>query len=184
MIVLSHPPSGYHHQQFRTPLSRYFFFLPGDGCYVAVAGIADFTTATDLLRAIAEKRGKLLRGGQPDVEAAALCLLKDWNSGLIEYYSMPPAPETSSQCDLLAKSAYGNCHTRWSRLLTHTRWSRLLTFSRVWQSAGNDCCLHVCHRVQDRRHVIHRCLFHNKSCHKFGQPVVGQEPNLTCLAGV
>ena len=45
---------------------------------------------------MAQKRGKLLRGGQPDIEAAALCILKDWNGGAIEYYTMPPAPPVSS----------------------------------------------------------------------------------------
>ena len=37
-----------------------------------------------------------MRGGQPDIEAAALCILKDWNGGAIEYYTMPPAPPVSS----------------------------------------------------------------------------------------
>ena len=52
-------------------------------------------TASHLLRAIAQKRGKLLRGGEPDEEAAARALLKDWNSGALKYYMMPPAVDQS-----------------------------------------------------------------------------------------
>eukprot|EP00802_Teleaulax_amphioxeia_P010852 Tamp_10882.p1 GENE.Tamp_10882~~Tamp_10882.p1 ORF type:complete len:447 (+),score=92.33 Tamp_10882:365-1705(+) len=52
-------------------------------------------TASHLLRAIAQRRGKLLRGGEPDEEAAARALLKDWNSGALKYYMMPPVIDES-----------------------------------------------------------------------------------------
>ena len=52
-------------------------------------------TASHLLRAIAQKRGKLLRGGEPDEDSAARALLKDWNSGALKYYMMPPAVDHS-----------------------------------------------------------------------------------------
>ena len=43
------------------------------------------------LAAVARARGKLKRGGIPDMVAAARLLLQDWNSGVIKYFTPPPA---------------------------------------------------------------------------------------------
>ena len=43
-----------------------------------------------LLRIVALKRGKLLKGGLCDIPAAARALLNDWNSGKIPFYREPP----------------------------------------------------------------------------------------------
>ena len=44
-----------------------------------------------LIAALAEKKGKLLRGGKPNIDDTCKVLLKDWNDGRIPYYTMPPA---------------------------------------------------------------------------------------------
>ncbi|CAG8632994.1 23431_t:CDS:2, partial [Cetraspora pellucida] len=49
-----------------------------------------FKDANDFLIHVARQRGKLKRGGIPDVEATARVVLQDWNSGKISYYTMPP----------------------------------------------------------------------------------------------
>jgi nuclear GTP-binding protein len=47
---------------------------------------------------IAKKYGKLLKGGVPDKVAAARCILYDWNSGKVPFYTSPPlATEDTSQ---------------------------------------------------------------------------------------
>ncbi|KAK7077881.1 Guanine nucleotide-binding protein-like 3 [Halocaridina rubra] len=54
-----------------------------------------FTTTDEFLCALAKRFGKLLKGGLPDKETAAKKLLQDWNSGIIKYYTQPPAePDT------------------------------------------------------------------------------------------
>lgn len=51
--------------------------------------------ATILLTAIAKKSGKLLKGGEPDQEAAAKMVLNDWIRGKIPFFVAPPSrPET------------------------------------------------------------------------------------------
>jgi nuclear GTP-binding protein len=50
-----------------------------------------FSNVTELLESIARRRGKLHKGGAPDVETAARMLLADWNAGKIGYYTLPPA---------------------------------------------------------------------------------------------
>lgn len=50
-----------------------------------------FDTADQFLALVAKKRGKLLRGGEPDMNAAAKAVLQDWNSGAIPFFTVPPA---------------------------------------------------------------------------------------------
>jgi nuclear GTP-binding protein len=56
--------------------------------------------AHDFLLRVALLRGKLARGGIPDLEGAAKIVLHDWNIGRISFYSEPPAVHAS-----LTKSA-------------------------------------------------------------------------------
>jgi nuclear GTP-binding protein len=46
-----------------------------------------------LLSTIARKSGKLMKGGEPDQEAAAKMMLNDWIRGKIPYFVQPPAKE-------------------------------------------------------------------------------------------
>ncbi|BEI82089.1 hypothetical protein CcaverHIS002_0212490 [Cutaneotrichosporon cavernicola] len=59
----------------------------------------------DFLIKLALTRGRLGRGGIPDLEAAAVQVLRDWNSGKIPYYTRPPAVHTSSKPQEAAEAA-------------------------------------------------------------------------------
>jgi nuclear GTP-binding protein len=48
---------------------------------------------------VAHKRGKLKRGGIPDVDAAARIVLHDWNDGRIPFFTRAPAVESCSVSD-------------------------------------------------------------------------------------
>jgi nuclear GTP-binding protein len=50
--------------------------------------------AAILLSAIAKRSGKLLKGGEPDQEAAAKMVLNDWIRGKIPYFVAPPVKIT------------------------------------------------------------------------------------------
>lgn len=52
--------------------------------------IAPFEGADDMLAQVAHARGKLLKGGVPDVRTAARLVLQDWNDGRIAFYTRPP----------------------------------------------------------------------------------------------
>ncbi|KAF8268444.1 NUC091 domain-containing protein [Lactarius quietus] len=47
-------------------------------------------TADDFLDALARSKGRLLKGGEPDVEGAAKIVLSDWVRGRIPYFITPP----------------------------------------------------------------------------------------------
>ena len=54
--------------------------------------------AAVLLSSIAKKSGKLLKGGEPDQEAAAKMVLNDWIRGKIPFFVSPPAkPATEGE---------------------------------------------------------------------------------------
>lgn len=55
--------------------------------------IGDFNTVTEFLTSLALRRGKLIKGGIPDLENAARIVLTDWTAGKIEYYALPPEEE-------------------------------------------------------------------------------------------
>ncbi len=65
-------------------LERTYGLEPREGGWVGEEG------AAIMLSAIAKKSGKLLRGGEPDQEAAAKMVLNDWIRGKIPYFAHPP----------------------------------------------------------------------------------------------
>ncbi|KAI9100645.1 P-loop containing nucleoside triphosphate hydrolase protein [Phlyctochytrium arcticum] len=56
-----------------------------------IYSVPPFTDTRDFLIQIARQRGKLRRGGIPDLENAARSILQDWNTGRIPFYTIPPA---------------------------------------------------------------------------------------------
>ena len=58
----------------------------------AVAGGAAGDVATPLLVEVARKRGRLGRGGVPNLQAAAMAVLADWRDGRIQGWVEPPPP--------------------------------------------------------------------------------------------
>eukprot|EP00474_Spongospora_subterranea_P003842 CRZ04300.1 hypothetical protein [Spongospora subterranea] len=53
-------------------------------------GIGTFTNASEFLFRVAHARGKLKRGGIPDLEGTARIVLYDWNDGRIQFWAEPP----------------------------------------------------------------------------------------------
>ncbi|KAG5670945.1 hypothetical protein PVAND_001174 [Polypedilum vanderplanki] len=52
--------------------------------------ITEYKSPEEFLAKKAVKMGKLIRGGVPDVRAAARSLIQDWNTGKIKYCTHPP----------------------------------------------------------------------------------------------
>ena len=54
---------------------------------------ADWTDHNDFLERVAQKYGKLLKGGEPDINTVAKMVLNDWQRGKIPFYIPPPGCE-------------------------------------------------------------------------------------------
>lgn len=52
--------------------------------------VKSWENATDFLTQLAMHSGKLLRGGEPDLNTAARMVLYDWQRGKIPYFALPP----------------------------------------------------------------------------------------------
>jgi len=57
--------------------------------------LQDYNSVFEFLCHIGKKIGKLRKGGAIDVKAAAMRVLKDWNSGRIPFYTDPPEEDKS-----------------------------------------------------------------------------------------
>jgi len=53
-------------------------------------GIPNFSTVPDFLRTVSRQRGKLKRGGGADLPAAARCVIQEWSSGRLRYFTRAP----------------------------------------------------------------------------------------------
>lgn len=53
-------------------------------------GIATWESYEDFLEQLARKAGRLLRGGEPDVNSAAKMVLFDWQRGRLPFFTTPP----------------------------------------------------------------------------------------------
>lgn len=62
----------------------------GREALMAAYSLPGFSTVTEFLALVAKSRGKQKRGGAFDMKAAALVVLRDWNSGRIPFYTLPP----------------------------------------------------------------------------------------------
>ena len=50
----------------------------------------EWADAEDFLKQAATKKGKLKKGGEPDVEATSKLILIDWQRGDLPYHHLPP----------------------------------------------------------------------------------------------
>ncbi len=57
--------------------------------------IESWTDSDDFLGQVAKKAGKLLRGGEPDLETAAKMVLNDWIRGKLPFFVAPPEDDAA-----------------------------------------------------------------------------------------
>lgn len=69
----------------------------------ATYGVAEWRDVIDFLEQLAKLRGKLIGGGQPDVEAAARMILYDWQRGKLPWFNAPPFDSNKHYRDALEK---------------------------------------------------------------------------------
>lgn len=56
-------------------------------------GIYEWSDALDFLTKLANKHGKLLRGGEPDLTTISVNMINDWQRGRLPYFVPPPDRE-------------------------------------------------------------------------------------------
>eukprot|EP01060_Flectonema_neradi_P038644 TRINITY_DN8187_c0_g1_i1.p1 TRINITY_DN8187_c0_g1~~TRINITY_DN8187_c0_g1_i1.p1 ORF type:complete len:559 (+),score=145.13 TRINITY_DN8187_c0_g1_i1:52-1728(+) len=56
-----------------------------------IYGIGRYNGFEQFMTLLAERKGKLLKGGKPNIDDVCRVVLKDWNDGRIHFYTTPPA---------------------------------------------------------------------------------------------
>jgi nuclear GTP-binding protein len=106
---------------------------------VGAYGIGSFADAEDFLAQLARRRGRLLKGGEPDVEGVARAVLSDWNRGCIRYYTLPPTGDDPVE----------------GRAELVTQWGEVYQMGRTMDFGENDLrnfqIQHICEIVQRRK---------------------------------
>jgi len=59
--------------------------------------LTGWTNATEFLELLARKGGRLLRGGEPDLDGVAKMVLNDFMRGRIPWFTPPPAPDADDE---------------------------------------------------------------------------------------
>jgi nuclear GTP-binding protein len=55
--------------------------------------VSDWQSTNDFLEKVAQKCGKLLKGGEPDINTVSKMILNDWQRGKIPFFVPPPGCE-------------------------------------------------------------------------------------------
>ena len=58
-----------------------------------IFGVQTWQNAEDFIGQVAERTGKLLKGGEPDVNNVCKAIIMDWQRGNIPYFEKPPNAE-------------------------------------------------------------------------------------------
>ncbi|GAQ85196.1 GTP-binding family protein [Klebsormidium nitens] len=74
---------------------------------MSIYKIAKFKDVDEFLRAVAASRGKLKKGGVPDITGTARVVLHDWNGGAIPYYTSPPKRAAADVADAAVVAGWG-----------------------------------------------------------------------------
>ena len=68
--------------------------------------VFEWKTCHEFLEKVARRRGRLCKGGEPDINCVAKLILNDWQRGNIPYFVPPPGHDTS-EYDLLKQVSQG-----------------------------------------------------------------------------
>ena len=70
---------------------------------IDIFGVQTWTCAEDFIAQVAERTGKLVKGGEPDVNNVCRSIINDWQRGNIPYFTKPPtADEAAAQDSAIA----------------------------------------------------------------------------------
>ncbi|KAG9036698.1 hypothetical protein FS837_001615 [Tulasnella sp. UAMH 9824] len=115
-------------------------------------GTPPFKDAMEFLTMVALVRGKLGKGGVPDILSAALSVIHDWNVGKIPFHTtppaihpsmLPPAPLTtsSSAAATTSDSMVDEASERaaaYANTSIVTEWSKPFDLDGLWKAADED----------------------------------------------
>ncbi|KAK9359586.1 P-loop containing nucleoside triphosphate hydrolase protein [Lipomyces starkeyi] len=92
---------------------------------------------TDFLVHVARKRGRIGKGGIPNLQAAAMAVVNDWRDGRIQRYSLPPIelPKTDVGCVNILKNRAGK-NVEQKEIVRE--WAQEFSLDGLWSPGEQD----------------------------------------------
>ncbi|KAK9328945.1 P-loop containing nucleoside triphosphate hydrolase protein [Lipomyces starkeyi] len=92
---------------------------------------------TDFLVHVARKRGRIGKGGIPNLQAAAMAVVNDWRDGRIQRYSLPPIelPKTDVGCVNFLKNRAGK-NVEQKEIVRE--WAQEFSLDGLWSPGEQD----------------------------------------------
>lgn len=98
----------------------------------------DGDTTTDFLVQVARKRGRLGRGGVPNLHAAAMTVVTDWRDGRIQGWVQPPALPVGDAPTKAAQKKVGEEEVMADQKEIVTEWAAEFKLEGLWGDEGNE----------------------------------------------
>lgn len=93
---------------------------------------------TDFLVQVARKRGRLGKGGVPNLSSAAMAVITDWRDGRIQGWVEPPALQVTDDTDMTGNGETDNSPNGADRKEIVKEWAAEFKLEGLWNDAGND----------------------------------------------
>ena len=87
---------------------------------------------TDFLIQVARKRGRLGKGGVPNIQAAAMTVISDWRDGRIKGWIEPPI------LPVVDKTQAGNATVAGDTKEIVNEWSKEFKIEGLWGDGSNE----------------------------------------------
>jgi len=94
-------------------------------------GIYAWENAEDFLEQVARKSGRLLKGGDPDINTVARMVLNDWQRGKIPYFACPPFEDGKPTASQLEEGGEGENAEKEKESEQNQRPQVLQTFHKI-----------------------------------------------------
>ncbi|EXJ91125.1 hypothetical protein A1O1_04232 [Capronia coronata CBS 617.96] len=107
---------------------------------VALGPFAQGDTITDFLVQVARKRGRLGRGGVPNLNAAAMTVITDWRDGRIQGWVDPPVLKVAEDADMVEDEDGANGKARAlgaDRKEIVKEWAAEFKLEGLWGDSGD-----------------------------------------------
>lgn len=95
-------------------------------------------TTTDFLVQVARQRGRIGKGGVPNLNAAAMAVITDWRDGRIQGWVDAPSLQVASNADAGAEGVTGSNGAAPDRIEIVKEWAEEFKLESLWEDGQQD----------------------------------------------
>jgi nuclear GTP-binding protein len=104
----------------------------------ALGPFGDGDILTDFLVQVARKRGRLGKGGVPNLSSAAMAVITDWRDGRIQGWVEPPTLQVTDDIDMTGDRDHDGTRNGADQKQIVKEWAAEFKLEGLWNDDGND----------------------------------------------